>query len=361
MLTPGQVLAIPTGTWTNMAPTTSPEGRTHSPLTYHVNAGFVMLYGGYNASFEHLGDTWAYDYSANTWIDRAPSTSPPATGGHCLSYDGNSEQLIFFGGRITGAGGTLEMYHETWVYDYAANSWTNRTTAIHPPGRGWSDMTYVGHTNRQLMFGGLADGAAYLDDTWAYDNATNSWINRAPSTSPPARFDHRMVYDSESQRVILVGGIGIGTVVLSDVWAYDYASNTWTEYASFHTGIASQCLAYDSTMDRVILFGGTRNFDETNLNDETWLYDYNSDTWTQLLPDPHPPRLCRTYMAYDAGAQRSIFFGGRGPQPSPVHYDDTWAFYLFDFQPRFPWELVIAILVIIVIIILIIFFWRRRR
>jgi N-acetylneuraminic acid mutarotase len=323
-----------------------------------------MLYGGFNATWDHLGDTWAYQYSANTWTDRAPSTSPPATGGHCLSYDLDSRQIIFFGGHLSGSDTTLVMYHETWAYDYASNTWTNRTTATHPASCSWGDMTYVVQAEREIMFGGLTDGATYLDDTWAYDYDTNTWTDRAPASSPPGRFDHRMVYDSESDKVILVGGVGLGGVLLDDVWAYDYDTNTWTERTSFPTIIAAHGLAYDSAMDCVILYGGTRNFGETDIRDDTWTYDYNTDTWAQLTPDPHPPEACRTYMTYDEGAERTILFGFRGPQPDPVYYEHTWAFHFFDLSttttivPGFPTAamlLGIALTLGIVIVI------RRKR
>ncbi len=364
MLTPTQVLGIPMGEWTNRSPTTAPEPRTHSPLAFHLNSGLVILYGGFNATFSHLGDTWAYEYSANTWTNRAPSSSPPPTGGHYLSYDWDFQQVIFFGGHLSGAHASIVTFHETWAYNYTTNTWTNRTTASHPPGSAWGDMTYIVQAERQLLFGGLGDGAALLDDTWTYDYETNTWANRAPSANPPARFDHRMVYDSESDKVILVGGIGLGGNVLDDVWAYDYTSNTWTERASLPSDLCSQGLAYDNGMDRVILFGGTRDFDETNLSDETWIYDFNTDTWEQLTPSPHPPGTCRAYMTYDDRAQRSILFGGRGTSPSPVHFEETWAFRYFDTTtdggvvPGFP---AVAILFGIALSLGITIITRRKR
>jgi N-acetylneuraminic acid mutarotase len=364
VFSPGRVSAIPMGTWANMEPTTAPVPRIHSPLVYHVNAGRVMLYGGFNATFEHLGDTWAYQYSSNTWTDRAPSTSPYATGGHCLSYDIDSQKIILFGGRLSGSDTTLVMYHETWAYDYTANTWTNRTTATHPASCCWGDMVYDIQAERHIMFGGLTDGANYLDDTWAYDYDTNTWTDRSPTSSPPGRFDHRMAYDSGSDKVILVGGVGLGGTVLSDVWAYDYSSNTWTERTSFPTAIAPAGLAYDSLMDRTILFGGTRNFGETDLRDETWTYDYNTDTWTQLTCDPHPPEVDRSFMTYDSGAQRTILFGFRGPRPDPVYYEDTWALHFFDFTPPpppIPGFPAVAILLGIAIPLGIVIVIRRKR
>jgi hypothetical protein len=226
-------------------------------------------------------------------------------------------------------------------------------------------MTYILEAQRLILFGGLGDGATFLDDTWAYDYNTNTWTNRAPADSPPGRFDHRMVYDLQSEKVILVGGIGLGGNVLDDVWAYDYTSNTWTERASLPTDLCSQGLAYDGTLDRVILFGGTRDFDETDLSDETWTYDYNTDIWEQLTVDPHPPELCRVYMAYSDRTQHTILFGGRGASPSPVYYGDTWALHLSDYTlpppPPIPGFPTAAILLGIALTFGIVIIIRRKR
>lgn len=361
IIAPSSVRAIDSGIWENREPATAPEPRIHSPLTYHLNAGLVMLYGGFNENFAHYNDTWGYDYSQNTWIDRNPSTAPPGTGGHCLSYDWDSRQLILFGGHLSQGGSSLETLHQTWAYDYTANTWTNRTTTTHPEGLCWADMVYVVQAERQILFGGLRDGAIASAATWEYDYDTNSWTLRSPTASPTSRFDHRMVYDQESDKIILVGGVSATGAILSDVWAYDYTSNTWTQRTAFPTPIASHALSYDSNLDRVVLFGGCHNFAETDVSDQTWTYDYNTNTWTQLFSTPHPPPLVRSYMAYDHSAQRSILFSGRSPSPDPILYDDTWALYLFNL-PEFPWFIVIfAIIVIVIIIILIIWFWRRRQ
>ncbi len=46
--------------------------------------------------------------------------------------------------------------------------------------------------------------------------------------------------------------------------------------------LASHNLAYDAESDRVVLFGGDAN---PLISDETWAYDLNTNTWTDLSPD----------------------------------------------------------------------------
>ena len=42
-------------------------------------------------------------------------------------------------------------------------------------------MAYDPVTHRLIMFGGLSDTAASLDDTWAYDPAANAWTELHPN------------------------------------------------------------------------------------------------------------------------------------------------------------------------------------
>jgi len=55
-------------------------------------------------------------------------------------------------------------------------------------------------------------------------------------------------------------------------------------------------MTYDSKADRIILFAGTGAGDDF---DDTWAYDYNSDTWTQFAPTSHPTGRHYGTMTFD--------------------------------------------------------------
>ncbi|MCK4972056.1 MAG: hypothetical protein KAS52_01960, partial [Candidatus Heimdallarchaeota archaeon] len=88
-------------------------------------------------------------------------------------------------------------------------------------------------SDRTILVGGhkiyLESGLE--DETWAFDYNTETWENMNPSTKP-IRIAHQMAYDSESDLVILFGGInsssGIVKIVYNEVYTYDYNSNNWT-------------------------------------------------------------------------------------------------------------------------------------
>src|SRR5256885_11016718 len=94
-------------------------------------------------------------------------------------------------------------------------------------------MRHNGRLDRYVISAGRGSiiiTTGFLNDTWAYDFNTNRWTNLLGST-PTARAAHAMAYGSRSDRVILFGGLsfaGNTTTVFNDTWAYDFNTNTWT-------------------------------------------------------------------------------------------------------------------------------------
>lgn len=100
-----------------------------------------------------------------------------------------------------------------------------------------------------------------------------------------------MVYDSESDRIVLIGG-QLGDLTVNPdaysgaTWTYDVAGNKWTlmEPAANPGSLSKVALSYSDASDRVVLFGGLRSFPHQEYTDATWAYDYNSDTWEEMKP-----------------------------------------------------------------------------
>ena len=113
--------------------------------------------------------------------------------------------------------------------------------------------------------------------------------------TPAARGYHQMTYDTESNRVILFGGeVGFPPPLLNDTWSYTLATNTWTKMAPAQSPPPGEGpLAYDIQSDRAILFLGTIGWPPEAVPSETWAYDLNTDTWTNLEPATAPPPPAR--------------------------------------------------------------------
>ena len=43
---------------------------------------------------------------------------------------------------------------------------------------------------------------------------------------------------------------------------------------------------------------------------DTWIYDYVTNNWTQIFPEGTPPTRMSSAMVYDAVNEKMILFGG---------------------------------------------------
>ncbi len=209
-------------------------------------------------------------------------------------------------------------------------SWTQMLPTESPPARLGHAMAYDSESDRAILFGGETSPLSNVlsDQTWAYDLNSNSWENRNPSPRPSARFAQAMAYDAHSDRVILFGG-WTGAEQSLETWAYNYNTNTWTNITTGPSPSAGVFVAmvYDSQADRMILFGGVTHrsdFPESGYRAETWAYDFDNATWTQRNPANSPsPRAINGMMAYDAQSDRIVLFGGRDAYGN---FADTWEY-----------------------------------
>ncbi len=260
-----------------------------------------------------LSDNGHSPEGGNNWTLMNPAIHPSPRIPYNLAYDSESDRVILFGGA--GAGGD-----ETWSYDFNNDSWTEMNPPVRPPSRYWHAFAYDSESDRVILFSGY--GIGYSNDTWAYDYNTDTWTNMNPSVAPIGRGEHSMAYDSESDRVILFGGYTYGSRF--DTWAYDYNANTWTEMSPLGNPpptSAGPGMAYDSRSDRIIMFGGSALSGPRN---ETWAYNYNVDTWTKMHPAESPSPRSGYGMVYDAGSHVIIGFGGFMWEAG--RSDETWAY-----------------------------------
>ena len=298
----------------------SPSPRIHFGMAYDAESDRIILFGG-TSEGEGVGDlyddTWSYDLNLNTWTDMNPAEAPSPRSDFAMAYDAESDRVVAFGGD--------PLSDKTWAYDYNTNTWRNMSPVTRPSA-GAGPMAYDAESDRVVLF--LAWTGAPDNETWTYDFNSNTWTKMEPTTRPSPRTFSAMAYDAESDRVILFGGITGGDN--DETWAYDFNTNTWTkmEPAARPSPRHSHALAYDAESDRVVLFGGhLPGFPQQVHSDETWAYDFNTNTWTRMEPPTQPLKLAHHNLAYDAESDRVVLFGGDDPDSS-VHSDETWAYDL---------------------------------
>jgi hypothetical protein len=176
-------------------------------------------------------------------------------------------------------------------------------------------MAFHAGLNKVVLFGGTSSNTATPPaETWTWDGTT--WTQLTPATQPSSRSQAAMVYDSSRQRLVLFGGVNVGTIArLNDTWEFD--GTTWAQVVTANTPPirASPGMAYDVRRQRVVLFGSTTSSD-------TWEYD--GTNWLQRTPSAFPPPRSQTAMAWDPVNEVSVMFSGYDASPGMTSYTDTW-------------------------------------
>lgn len=254
--------------------------------------------------------------------EKIASLNPSPRAYTSMSYDAESDRVILFGGQTGNYNNPDNFNGETWAYDVAANKWTQTNPISGPSGRAAPEMAYDAESDRVILFGGVLPSLETLNDTWAFDYNTNTW-KEMKAKGPTLHLGARLAYDAESDRIILFGGYDLpGSFLYNDTWAYDFNSDTWTEMKPSISppGRNYQAMTYDSKADRILTWGGSDvrgNFDMS-----VWSYDFNTNAWQEIKPGEGTIPSGRDYpiMVYNAESDRTILFGGS------LGGKETWAY-----------------------------------
>jgi len=347
-------------TWYNLNPTIvggELTPREYPAMAYNASAQRVIMFDGMN-----IKDTWAYDYATNTWTEMSSLPSYSEVGGtligrdaHDMVYDPDTDMTIMFGGQSIGG----IILKDTWSYDYATNTWTNLTSlpSYSEVGgtlleRCWIDMAYDSSAKRIILHGGHNEDVEGLNDTWAYDAVNNTWFNLNPAVVGGPMYKtwiSALVYDSSADRTIMFGGLQEepGYIYTDETWVYDYNANTWYKMDPEVIGgtllqRAGHVMVYDSYTQRTVMFSGkwTNEGGAYDLND-TWFYDYSENTWSNasynVVGGWLAPRECAG-MIYNSAEQNIILFGGWSVSLNFGDcLGDTWELIMDDLTATITW------------------------
>ena len=241
-------------------------------------------------------------FGPELWPQDGPAVSEPLSTGSLARLDG---PLITVGGtnRWYNCSGGLEN-REVWRFDMAFDS----------------------ARNRLIRFGGLsrlAESSSAAKEsglTWEWNG--HGWFEVAQS-GPSARFGHGLSYDMVRAGAVLFGGTA-GGKKLGDTWSWN--GDNWHEHKTegpeprtFHAQ------TYDRLRGRTVLFGGQA----AGMMDDTWLWDghrWAPVTLTDPEDDGNPPARAQADMAFDAGRNVTVLYGGCADASCNDRLSDTWEF-----------------------------------
>ena len=215
----------------------------------------------------------------------------------------------------------------TMAYDVATDEWSEIAPAEAALiGRVGNGVVYDAGSDRIVLYGGREWGRTDegkqvgLTDTWVLDAATGTWTDASPAQSPPARTDHVMVYDAAADRIVVFGGATkLSGDVLGDTWVYETDANTWTE---MHPAVspperAGAAAWYDPVTGATFVFGGSADWSSWPClpwmmlgGEELWAYNLGSDAWKLYRTDPNPGYRVGSDAVLDPGGHEVILFGG---------------------------------------------------
>ena len=328
-----------------------PKQRVYHSLVYDSTNDRVIMYGGATITGEagRNFETWEYNYNTNEW-NRIGLGSSPYAYNALLAYDSESGVIVSFGGSHA----DHVPSDQTWIYDYSTDAWTQESPSNKPHMRESGLMVYDSESDVVILIGGslhwdsnpAADVSWRFNDTWSYDYNSNTWTNITSATYPANYQFSCAAYDSVNDLIVVYGGTNdrdayddpTGGRYNGETWTFDYDTNTWTNVTKeFHPSPRGGVrMAYDSEHELFILFGGYTHLQTTEIDHETWAFNTNSMNWTQLNPDSTLER--RAYaMTYDSESEKVVLFGGNTGDKPYDYLGDTWVFdYDFNNWTKMP-------------------------
>ncbi|MCP4423582.1 MAG: hypothetical protein GY803_03725, partial [Chloroflexi bacterium] len=294
------VTSSSTRTWQQITTTTAPPVWGEYALAYDGGRDATVLYGGNADGWPYENETWEFD-GADWAVITTTTQQPNAVYGADMVYDG-SRILLFGGSDVTDA-----PLAETWAFN--GTDWTQLTPTTSPPNRTNHTLVYNSANGDIYLFGGN-DGGVYFNDLWRFDGANWSEMT-ITGQLPPARALHGMAYDANDNAILMFGGRNASGAFLDDSWSFDVGTSTWTEItASGPAARQALGLAYDPTLNSLILVGGVADAGDTVLND-TW--HFQDGGWIEAEPIPMTSGTAYHTLVYDSVDDAILLFANGEP------------------------------------------------
>ena len=260
--------------------------------------GFAIGNKGYlgtgrdNFTGPNRKDFWEYDPATNVWTQKADFASTARS--YATGFSIGSKGYI-------GTGNAGDNTKDFWEYDPATNAWSQRadfggTARSYAAGFSIGSKGYIGTGNSNTA----------TKDFWEYDPATDVWTRKA-DFGGTARYGTAS-FSTGGKGYVGTGFEGVNIFAYTkDFWAYDPATNTWTQKADFKGNARGYAASFSIGSKGYIGTGsftfsgrsGSLNF---RIEHDFWEYNTATDVWTQTVD----------YAGYERDRTISFTIGGKG-------------------------------------------------
>jgi len=207
-------------------------------------------------------------------VSDADQPHPPAAIGCATAKSCGEQGWLLFGG----SDGT-KTYDETWIF--VDNEWSKIEAAggVHPTACTDASLEYLPSRSVWILFGGRDEAGKALGQTWEFDGKQWKDLN---VSSPNARWGAAMAYQSSLDRLVLYGGTTRYSPEFEDTWVFKASEGSWEQLPAKGKGPgprAFAALAECGDRSSMLLYGGRGGFPLESADAKTWAL--TSGAWSQ--------------------------------------------------------------------------------
>ena len=293
-----------------------PAARIEDGLVYDSAHQRLVMFGGYDLDGNRLNDVWEDDGAANVWTDVTPlgGAQPAPRLGEAMAFDPVRNVVVLFGGANNAI--PPAYVADTWEWSTVSKTWTYFTPPTSPSVRAGARMVDDAATGQTLLMGGV-DNHGYQAETWAWQAGAWTLLSGLTKGTPfLGRMFPGAAYDSDTGAIIVFGGVGrsidgSGTganLDFNDTWT-GTDGITWRNVTPASSPLPRGWtqLAYDSTMKRMVMFGGFANQLGISYGDS---WSFSNGSWSLIAASNLAGLRDSHGMAYDTARNKVVVFGG---------------------------------------------------
>lgn len=233
---------------------------------------------------DFVADTWLWEEDCGNWRKVESTDGPMATARYAHGYDPVRDRFLIHGGRFRdGTSGNYTLRNGLWAFDFATETWS-LLSQDGPSKRAIHAGAVAG--DRFVVFGGTGstDGLSYVplySDVWVYDLAANTWTELPTTGGPGGRVFHAMTSDGGDELYVYAGGDenAFFGPFYRELWMLDLTDGSWTmldDASAFKApdGRIWPDLMYDEVSGQLVMWAGHDDQAMGNTNQlYTWSFD----------------------------------------------------------------------------------------
>ena len=267
--------------------------RSIATMPHTTERQYACAFAGKNCFFVFGGDgiggalnsLYKYDIAGNNWTAMAPKPGKGLSGASCMVF---GDSVIIVGGRSNGVSNTN---NEVWLYNITTNTWTRKNDF--PFGGRWRGNATVLHKKGYYLFG-LDSMDRYRRELFAYQIGNDTWQQIGYFGGGAGRTYAAMV--AATEQLVVFGGKDSLNAYYNDTWYYNDQTQTWIKDVSLPSfGRKGGMYASDG---RQLFYACGINQSDQRLN-ESWMTDIpltvkayeKNDIRVSLMPNP-----CTTHV-----------------------------------------------------------------